>query len=211
LDSTPTPLPSQTQSGGHRTRNFERDGSASSTLYTAFLSSIIYWMSSFTILMLSSLVFCTENVIGNHNMIQSAYLFTLKVIWFLAGMVILSPMTVAPVCDVGDPVNLTCTASVEFIRWNITVVNDQGIIEEITANSNSGDASQQMSQRVINSTTFIFMRSSAQNGPLVSTLSIDSVSIGLNGTVVRCVEVGGSMASASSTIHIIGGIKSELN
>ena len=80
-----------------------------------------------------------------------------------------------------------------------------------TVNSNSGDTSQQISQRVINSTTFTFMRSSAQNGPLISTLSIDSVSIGLNGTVVRCVEVGGSMLSSASTIiHIIGGINSEL-
>ena len=55
------------------------------------------------------------------------------------------------------------------------------------------------------------MRRSAQNRPLVSTLSIDSVSIGLNGTVVRCVEVGGSMSSNLATIHIIGGINSELN
>ena len=117
-------------------------------------------------------------------------------------MVTMSPMSVAPVCDVGDPLQLICTASVEFIRWSIMVVNDQGIIEEITVNINSGDTSQQMSQRLVNSTTFIFMRSSAQNRPLVSTLSIDSVSTGLNGTVVHCVEVGGSMASASTTIQI---------
>ena len=64
-----------------------------------------------------------------------------------SGMVTLSPMWVAPVCDVGDPLQLTCTASVEFIRWNIImVVNDQGISEEITANINSGDTSQQISQ-----------------------------------------------------------------
>jgi hypothetical protein len=119
-------------------------------------------------------------------------------------------MTVAPVCDVGDSLQLTCTASVEFIKWNIVVVNDQGITEEITANINSGDASQQMSQRVINSTTFTFMRNSAQNGPLVSTLSIDSVSIGLNGTVVHCMEIGGSMASASTIIQIINVSQSEL-
>jgi hypothetical protein len=118
----------------------------------------------------------------------------------LAGTVTISPMMVAPVCDVGDPVNLTCMASVEFIRWSIMVVNDQGITEEITANSNSRDSSQQMSQRVVNSTTFTFIRSSAQNRPLVSTLSIDSVSAGLNGTEVCCVEVGGSMASALSAI-----------
>ena len=119
-----------------------------------------------------------------------------------AGMVTLSPMSKISVCDVGDPLQLTCTASVEFIRWNITVVNDQGISEEITANINSGDTSQQMSQRIVNSTTFTFIRSSAQNQPLVSTLSIDSVSTGLNETVVHCLEIGGSMASASATIQI---------
>ena len=120
-----------------------------------------------------------------------------------SGMVTLSPMSVAPVCDVGDPLQLTCTASVEFIRWNITVVNDQGITEEITVNINSGDTSQQMSQRIINSTIFTFMRTSTRfASPLVSTLSIDSVSIDLNGTVIRCMEVGGSMASASTTIQI---------
>ena len=126
-------------------------------------------------------------------------------------MVTLSPMRVAPVCDVGDQLQLICTASVEFIRWSIMVVNDQGIAEEITANINSGDTSQQMSQRIINSTTFTFMRSSAQNRSLVSTLSIDSVSTGLNETLVRCREVGGSMTSASTTIHIIGGINSKFN
>ena len=112
-------------------------------------------------------------------------------------------MTVAPVCRVGDPLNLTCTASVEFLGWSISVVNDRGIPEEITAFSNSIDESQQLTQRIINSTTFIFMRTSAQGAaPLISTLSIDSVSIGLNGIVVHCMEVEGSMISASTSVQI---------
>ena len=37
--------------------------------------------------------------------------------------------------------------------------------------------------------TFTFMRTSAQGDlPLISTLFIDSVSIGLNGTVVNCTD-----------------------
>ena len=48
-------------------------------------------------------------------------------------MLILSPMMVAPVCHVGDPLQLTCTASVEFIRWSIVVVNEHGRDEEFTA------------------------------------------------------------------------------
>ena len=46
-------------------------------------------------------------------------------------MVTLSPMTVAPVCHVGDTLNLICTAYVEFISWSFTVVNQQGRDEKI--------------------------------------------------------------------------------
>ena len=68
---------------------------------------------------------------------------------------------------------------------------------------NSLDANQ-MSRRVENFATFIFMRSSAQGAsPLISILSIDSVGIGLNGTVVRCSDVANPITSASTTIHII--------
>ena len=112
-------------------------------------------------------------------------------------------MTVAPVCHVGDQLNLTCTASVDFLEWSISLVNEQGILEEITAYSNSRDTSQQVPPIRVNSTMLTFTRSSAQGDlPLISTLSIDSVSIGLNGTVVYCMEVGGSMTSASTTIQI---------
>ena len=128
--------------------------------------------------------------------------YSLVIKYIVITTVTLSPMMVAPVCRVGDLLQLTCTASVEFIRWSIMLVNDWGMLEDITANINSRDSSQQMSQREVNSTTFTFMRSSAQYGSLNSTLSIDSVSIGLNRTIVQCIEVGGSMTSASTTIHI---------
>ena len=118
-------------------------------------------------------------------------------------------MTVAPVCRVGDPLQLTCTptASINFLEWNLRVVNDHGMVEEINAFSNSKDTTQQVTQITINSTTFIFMRSSAQNKSLVSTLFINSTSIGLNGTVVHCSDAGNSMSRnqtlASTTIRII--------
>ena len=121
-------------------------------------------------------------------------------------MVSLSPMTVAPVCRVGDPLQITCTASVEFIKWSILQTNEQGTLVEVfnSVQINSRDANYQISQRSVNSSSFIFMRSSSQfSSPLISTLSINSVSISLNETVVRCSEVGGSMTSASTTIHII--------
>ena len=108
-------------------------------------------------------------------------------------------------CHVGDPLGITCRASVQFIRWSILQVNEQGSLEMVTtdADINSRDTNQ-ISQRVVNSATFTFMRSSAQRAlPLISTSSIDSINIGLNGTVVRCADVGDPMTSASTTIQII--------
>ena len=110
-------------------------------------------------------------------------------------------MMVAPVCHVGDHLNLTCTASVEFITWNFMVVNGLGRDEEITIFSTSSHQSMPI---VVNSTTFTLIRNSPQNVlPLIVTLSIDSVSIGLNGTVVNCMDTRNSTMSASTTIQII--------
>ena len=129
---------------------------------------------------------------------------------FIIGMVTLSPMMMAPVCRVGDPLQLTCTASVEFIRWSIMVINEQGMEEEITVSSNSRESSPPPRERIINSTKFTFTRTSEDVLPLISTLSIDSVSIGLNGTVVRCSNASNPMTSASTTIQIIDTSQSEL-
>jgi hypothetical protein len=128
----------------------------------------------------------------------------------IIGTVTLSPMSVAPVCYVGDPLQMACTASVEFIRWSILQVNDQGSLEEATdpVQINSRDDNQ-VAQRVVNSSTFIFTRTSTQlTSPLVSILSVDLVSIGLNGTVVRCSDIANPMASASITIYIISAANS---
>ena len=56
---------------------------------------------------------------------------------FNTGIVTLSPVTLAPVCLVGDPLQITCTASVKF---SFVVVNEQGMDEEITAFSNFRDS-----------------------------------------------------------------------
>ena len=77
-------------------------------------------------LLLEILIFgcCAKSVIGILCMacIQNNVQYTLQqtkqvgVQYNYAGMVKLSPEMVAPVCHVGDPLLLTCTASVEFIR-----------------------------------------------------------------------------------------------
>ena len=119
-------------------------------------------------------------------------------------MVTLSPMKLAPVCRVGDPLQLSCTASVQFIKWSILQANEYGALVEVVnaAQINSRD-SNQISQREVNSTTLTFIRTSAEGDlPLISTLTTDSVSIGLNGTVICCSDLANQMTSAS-TIQII--------
>ena len=121
-------------------------------------------------------------------------------------------MVVAPVCHIGDPLEVTCTASVESIRWSIfRVINDQGTLSQITNSVliDSMDDNQQKSSEV-GSVTLTYARISAPGtSPLVSTLSIDSVSISLNGTVVNCSDVSNSMTSALTTIQIIDTSQSE--
>ena len=129
---------------------------------------------------------------------------------FGSNVIILSPMSVATVCRVGDPLQLTCTASVDFLEWHMRVINEHGRLHEITAFSNSRDMNQQLPPMVVNDTSFTFMRISIQfASPLVSTLSINSTSIGLNGTVVNCSDVANPMISASTTIQIIDTSQSE--
>ena len=123
-------------------------------------------------------------------------------------MVTLSPEVEAPVCRVGNPLHLMCTAPAQSmaIRWSIFhVTNEQGTLAEVTNSVliDSSDANQ-MKQRELNSTTFTFMRRSPPRAsPLISTLSIDSVSVGLNGTVVHCSDVTNPMSSASTTVKIV--------
>ena len=90
-------------------------------------------------------------------------------------MVTSSPMTVASVCRVGDPLQIACIASVDYIRWSIVVVNEQGMNEEITAVRNSLDSSPPPKEIILNSTIFTFTRTTAERVLLlISTLAINS-------------------------------------
>ena len=130
--------------------------------------------------------------------------------YYCTGQLTLTPMSVAPVCRVGDPLQLTCTAmltrSIQTIRWRIfRVIDDQGTLSEITNSviiDNSDDIQRKIKE--VAYVTFTYARISAQGAsPLISTLSIDSVSIGLNGTFIRCSDVADPTTSASTTIEII--------
>ena len=109
-------------------------------------------------------------------------------------------------CSVGDPLQLTCTASVEFLQWSLTLVNEEGRDEDHTMFITASAPSPQPPPITVNFTTFTLRRISAQGAsPLVSSLSFDSVSIGLNGTVANCMDPTSSItpSSESTTILII--------
>ena len=112
----------------------------------------------------------------------------------------------APVCSVRDPFQLTCTASVEAgIKWNIFRVNMKVISDVLIS---VGSAKNLMIPMTVDSVTFTFIKNSAPGAsPLVSTLSIDSVS--WNGTVVNCSDLSDSTTSAATTIQIIDTSQSE--
>ena len=122
----------------------------------------------------------------------------------LTGILMLSPAMITPVCHIGDPLQLTCTAPVAFLQWSLRVVNEQGRDENITMFITASAPSNQPMPIEVNSTTFTSRRISAQfTSTLISTLSIDSVNIGLNGTVLHCIDPGNIMTSASTTIQVI--------
>ena len=109
-------------------------------------------------------------------------------------------------CSVGDPFQLTCTASVEDgIKWNIFRV-DVKVISDVLITV--GMAKNQMIPMTVDSVTFTFIKNSAPGAsPLVSTLSIDSVS--WNRTVVNCSDLLDSTTSAATTIQLIDTSQSE--
>ena len=109
-------------------------------------------------------------------------------------------------CSVGDPLQLTCTASVEAgTKWNIFRVNVK-VTEDILITV--GMAKNERISMTVDSVTFTFTKTSDPGAsPLVSTLSIDSVS--WNGTVVNCSDLSDSTISAATTIQIIDTSQSE--
>ena len=120
-----------------------------------------------------------------------------------SGLVEISPSLEAPVCQAGDQLELTCSLSGTFLRWQFTAVRESGVPETYMRTVSSGGTGGVSSPFIINSTIEItFVRLSTQ--PLTSRMTISSVSEGLNGVRVNCIDVAIS-ESAATTIRIIGG------
>ena len=115
----------------------------------------------------------------------------------------ISPSAVAPVCQVGDELELTCATTGIFLRWEITVFpeNMTHVATPVSSVGSSGIPPPLM----IGSSTFNLSRlSGPDSSPLMSRMVVNPVSSGLNGTVVNCFEGSSSTDTvATTTVQVI--------
>jgi hypothetical protein len=96
--------------------------------------------------------------------------------------VTVSPSGIASVCN-GDSLELNCTTSGSILEWSFAPITF--VYKRALSTTN-----QPPEPLLIDETRFTFSRLSAANSlPLVSTLLIDPVNMGLNGTEVNCTDV----------------------
>ena len=127
----------------------------------------------------------------------------IQCIYLSAGVVELSPSGVAPVCRVGDQLELTCTSSSTIHRWEFTVFPEN--MTHTTTPVSSAGTSGVPPSLTFSGSVITFSRLSGQDiSPLVSRAVINPVSSGLNGAVVNCFEGISSIDNVTSTtIRII--------
>ena len=121
------------------------------------------------------------------------------------GVVEISPSGVAPVCQVGDQLELACSTPGFLQTWQFIAVSKSGVATNFTRSVSSGGPTGVDSQPlIINSTIlFTYSRLSTRDSlPLISRMTINPVNEGLNGTRVNCFNSITS-ESATTTIHII--------
>ena len=123
---------------------------------------------------------------------------------FLSGLVEISPSVVAPVCQAGDRLELTCTTSGRSHSWQLIENPGSGAATSLRRVSSIGSTGVEEDPMVINSVMFTFSRLSGPGSlPLMSKMTVSGVSQSLNGSQVNCVE--SEEESAMATILIIGG------
>ena len=119
------------------------------------------------------------------------------------GLVEISPSAVAPICQVGDQLELTCNTTKEINhRWEFTVFP-----ENITHTSHvtSVGMSGTPPSLTLSTSMITFSRLSGPNSlPLISRIVVSPVTRDINRTVVNCFEGTSSTDSvATTTIRII--------
>ena len=151
------------------------------------------------------LVCCYRQVKGIVTQINLIIRFADSVVKLMlprTGVVEISPSAVAPVCQAGDQLELTCTSSGTIHRWEVTVMMPQAMNFPLTPILSIGGTPQLV---MINNSTFTASKLSGDGSlPLMSRIMVNPVSAVLNGTVVNCFEGSSSTESvATTTIRII--------
>ena len=124
--------------------------------------------------------------------------------YLCAGVVELSPSPVAPVCQAGDQLELTCsTSSKTDHSWEFTVFPEN--MTHAIAVTSAGPSGTFPALLPISSSMITTSRLSSQDSaPLVSRVVVSPVNSGLNGTVVKCLEgISPTDSVATTTIRII--------
>jgi hypothetical protein len=118
------------------------------------------------------------------------------------GVIEISPSAVAPVCQAGDELELTCTSSGIIHRWEVTVMMPQTMTYALTPILSIGGMPQLV---MINNSTVTASRLTGDGSlPLMSRIVVNPVSAALKGTVVNCFEGSSSTESlATTTIRIV--------
>ena len=113
----------------------------------------------------------------------------------------ISPYPRAAVCRVGDRLEITCNTTQRALTWNLTVI---GATNSITRTLSTTTLNQEIV--MTNSASLIFSRvSELRASPLISMLLVPSVSQGLNGTRITCMEGTDTTYTATTTVYIYGG------
>ena len=110
----------------------------------------------------------------------------------------ISPSPVAPVCQEGDQLELTCNTTGIDHRWEFVIFPEN--VSHTTTPVTSIGVSGIPQPLMISFSTITFSRLSGQNVlPLISRVTIDPVSSDLNRTVVNCIEGMNSLVSTTIT------------
>ena len=106
-----------------------------------------------------------------------------------------------------------CTVPGIFLRWEFTVIIDTGTPTTLMPTVVSAGPSGVPPPLTVNSTRFTYSRLSARDRlPLISRMLISSVSEGLNGVEVNCIDIAlAASESATTTIRTISARGSNLS
>ena len=105
---------------------------------------------------------------------------------FLSGLVGISPSVVAPACQAGDQLELTCTTSGRSHSWQLIPNPGSGAATSLRKIS-IGSTGVEADPVVINFVMFTFSRLSGPGSlPLMSRMTVSGVSQSLNGSQVTC-------------------------